>query len=340
MEYLKTLRIQNLIDYILLNAYSVRSAGLYNGKAGLSLCLFELSRYWNNDQIEAHAFQLLRESLVLAEKGSNMSYKDGTAGVGFVLSYLIKNHFIKANFKDIFEKNVEKILSELKKATSYSESHLLLIYFLENVYCFNNRGIENYNHIHQILEKTTGILEEQFSNFKYLHTSSSKISVLSAFENYLKIIFYCENPLLSNSLIEKYIALYKEGYIPNSFSIGYYLDWIASILQNDNLKSIAQTNKRYALLNLHPDTFTLSLQINYLYLFNEDNEFYHEQICLLEKNLIEYTNTNIEKKILQKIQPNSFIAGYGEGISRLILYWIYKQNSINNLDCSRFKCLF
>jgi hypothetical protein len=60
--------ISKLIDYILLNAYSVNSTGLYNGKAGISLCLFEYAKYLKDKCIEDYAFELLQKVLVLSNK--------------------------------------------------------------------------------------------------------------------------------------------------------------------------------------------------------------------------------------------------------------------------------
>lgn len=56
--------IRKLVDYILLNAYSVNSTGLYNGKAGLSLSLFGAARLLNDDYIEDQAYELLQEALL------------------------------------------------------------------------------------------------------------------------------------------------------------------------------------------------------------------------------------------------------------------------------------
>ncbi len=47
-----------LVDYLLLNAYSVDSAGLYNGKIGVSLCLFEVAKFCNDETIEESVFDL------------------------------------------------------------------------------------------------------------------------------------------------------------------------------------------------------------------------------------------------------------------------------------------
>lgn len=72
---LKT-NIIKLIDYVLLNAYSTNSAGLYNGKAGLSLCLFEASHFLNNEYLEEQAFELLLEALLT--KNNDIGFENGS----------------------------------------------------------------------------------------------------------------------------------------------------------------------------------------------------------------------------------------------------------------------
>lgn len=37
--------IRKIVDYMLLNACSINSSGLYSGKAGIALTLFEVARY-------------------------------------------------------------------------------------------------------------------------------------------------------------------------------------------------------------------------------------------------------------------------------------------------------
>ena len=48
--------IRKLVDYISLNACSVNSSGLYNGKSGISLALFETAKCLQDTEIEDKAF--------------------------------------------------------------------------------------------------------------------------------------------------------------------------------------------------------------------------------------------------------------------------------------------
>lgn len=92
--------ICKMADYLLLNAYSVNSSGFYNGKAGVSLALFEVSRLLQDEYLEEHAFELLQEALL--SKSEDTGFANGLAGIGFVFHYLINNHFVEADFDEIF----------------------------------------------------------------------------------------------------------------------------------------------------------------------------------------------------------------------------------------------
>jgi hypothetical protein len=331
--------IRKLTDLILLNAYSVHSAGLYNGKSGLSLCLFEISNNLNDERIEECAVDLLQASLVLVNKSNDVSFENGFAGVGFVLLYLIENKLIDANFEELFRKQLNEIYSVTKKVAPSSIDLLHLVYFFEML-SYSKNNIETNNFIvSQILENIEKFLEKQFRVSTTSNILSINRNILDIFENYLKVVFRCKNYVIPTSLIDQYLFLYQKGKILNSFTIGYYLEKISFNLPDDKLNIIAHTNKKLAIQNIYPDLLTLAQQIDYLYLFNEEKEVYKEQICLLENDLFNFANLEYEKNILRKIPPNSLIVGYKEGIARLLLYWIYKETKLNNRDYIRFKYL-
>jgi len=50
--HLKAPAIKQLLEAILLNAGSVGSIDLNGGKLGLSLCLFEVAKYLNDESVE------------------------------------------------------------------------------------------------------------------------------------------------------------------------------------------------------------------------------------------------------------------------------------------------
>lgn len=134
---IKEATIRKLVDYVLINACSVNSTGLYNGKAGLALSLFEVARYLQDEYIEEQAFDLLQESLLT--KNKNINFENGLSGVGYVLLYLIENKFVDADFEELFGEKIEKILvdiDKLKEKPVALLSFIRMTYFLASVKSF------------------------------------------------------------------------------------------------------------------------------------------------------------------------------------------------------------
>jgi hypothetical protein len=329
---------RKLVDYILLNAYSVRSAGFYNGKAGLSLCLFEVSKCLNDEIIEEHAFELLQESIVLINKEDEISFENGLAGSGFVLHYLIENRIINANFDELFGEQTEKILDFLKKIEHYSEDYLLLLYFFESISYLEKYSLAKI-FADKIIYNVEKSLERRFSDFGSLDSNEIKARTLATFEKYLKVIVFSTNYSVSISLLRQYIELFQRGLIASSFSIGYYLEKIELTFPDEKLAIIAKLNKDIAVRNIIPSSLFLPQRIDYLYLLHQNEELYEKQISVLERGIISNSISEIEK-MTYNIQSGSFIAGYQSGIARLVLYWIYKNNKFNNRDYSRFEYIF
>ncbi|GHU63155.1 hypothetical protein FACS1894160_3160 [Bacteroidia bacterium] len=294
---------QKLADTILLNAYSVNSIGLYDGKCGMSLCLFELAHYLRDEQIEEYACELLRESLALSSKCENISLEYGLAGIGFAFLYLVENKFIDADIKDLFGNQLQKIQSQIKEIDNFSEKHLSLVHFLM-LYNSLYKDSEMHNWVDKIIEDTEKILIQSFSDFNVIKSDIIKIKALDIFENYLKEIFLYDYPV-SIPLLKLYSQLFEKNKIGSRFGIGYYLDKLARKLNNSELLVIAQANKKFALQNIHPDTLNLAQRVNLLYLLNqEENITYAKQVSFLEENVFDFSNSECEKKISQSIQHN------------------------------------
>ena len=323
--------IRKLADYILLNAYSVDSTGLYNGKAGLSLCLFEASRYLNDTYLESQAFDLLQESLL--SKNEDVKFENGLAGVGYVLLYLINNKFIDADFDELFNDNTKKIFAELETLKEVNsqvqiQHHFKLVYFL----CLLN--IENPDKdicgfIELFSKEIAQILIVQFSSIGNRDNLYYKIDVLHFFEIYLQMAHTCELFKHSQPLLECYSELYQKDEFVSSFNIGYYLSHIAQKQNDDNLRIIGENNKKKAVLNIHPSLLSLSQRIDLLNLLLQDKDQYVEQIKKMERDLIDIDK--LEKTMLLSINKFSFFAGYEHGLARVVLYFIYRTSHKPNV---------
>ncbi|MDR0505279.1 MAG: hypothetical protein LBH32_00460 [Dysgonamonadaceae bacterium] len=333
------LAIRNFINYILLNAYSANSAGFYNGKSGIALCLFEIARVFDDETLEDKAFELLQEALVLSDKNKIIDFENGLSGVGFVLLYLIENRFLDADFKELFGEQENFIRSEISKTIDFSEKDLPLVYFAVLVSRFQN-SLEYSFMKGNILNKVGELLEKKLDEFDSPHSNVIKSDVLNNFEFYLKVCLRCKDYTVPVSLVEKYMQLFRQGKIAAGFATGYYLEQTTLNLQQPDITAVAQTIMENAAQNIYPHLLTLSQRIDLLYLSSRDDQRYQKQISPLEKDLFDTDDAQYEKKIIQSIPFRRLIAGYGFGLARLLLYWVYMENKRNRRDCSRFNYLF
>lgn len=337
--------IYKLIDYVLLNSCSVNSSGLYNGKAGIALALFEVARCLQDQYIEEQACDLLQESLL--SKNEDIGFENGLSGIGYVLCYLIENKFIEADFEDLFQNNLYKIKATLdnwkKDHLSAKIFHnLKIVYFLDYVSCYNaNKTIIAYIDLFSITSKN--ILLKQFNETNRTFTTLySKINILEAFKEYLKITYNCHSFQPSFTVVDCYTRLYQNNAYINDFAIGHYLHTIIQNTRYDDINAIANTNIEYAIRNIHSKTMSLQQHLDLLYLlFTFYRDEYSEQVELLDRNLFKIKErSRQEQNLFMSIPSDSLKAGYQSGVSRLLLYWAYRINVINQSDCTRFKKIF
>ncbi|GHU63137.1 hypothetical protein FACS1894160_3220 [Bacteroidia bacterium] len=337
---MKATDIQKLVEYIMLNAYSVKSIGLYNGKVGLSLCLFEVARYLNDESIEEYAFGLLQESLALSSKSKNTGFESGLSGVGFGLLYLIKNQFIDANVEELFGEQIGRIQSLLKETNTFFEKHFSQIYFLR-LYDPLQKNTEIQYSINKIIKAIEDSLTQQFSKFDLNLSDQIKVRTLDIFEDYLKMAVLYNDCRISDCLLNFYSQLFQKGKICSRLGVGFFLERVARHLQNEELMLVAETNKTLATANIYPHVLTLSQRINLLHLLGQEpDERYKPQIYLLEKDISDISNSKFGKNISQIIPYGHLTAGYGFGIAKLLLYWVYRINHLHHQDVSHFQYLF
>lgn len=311
--------LRKLTDFVLLNAYSVSSTGLYNGKAGMSLCLFEVARATEDELLEEHAFELLQEALLT--KNTDIDFENGLSGVGFVLRYLIDNEFIDADFEEMFGEQTQKILDGLEKRRNEPTAlmnSIKMIYLLSDM----NRAKADKritDAIHIIFDSVESYLLSQFADFNSLGYKNIKMAVLGLFEDYVRLLCYSKYTAFSRPLLERYFELYRTGKIVSSFSIGCYLE----ILNAESLLSesvdVISANKELGLQNMNPDTLSLRELTVYYQLLHLKAVCYRDSIAVVAMKLHGNEKINLEQAILSSIPKDQFTAGYGCGVARLLL---------------------
>ncbi len=323
--------IRILTDYILLNSCSVSSSGLYNGKAGIALTLFEVSRYMKDEYIEEQAFELIKEALL--SKNEDIGFENGLTGIGYVLIHLLEDKFLDGDFEELFGDNLNKIffqLSELEKRTLNKRlllSHIKIVYFLSALEKYKN--LKKANYFIRFFSKNVDIeLEGIIAILEKTQDGGAKDAFLYFFESYLNIALSCDSFSISSKVINDYLNLYLKNKIVCNFSIGYYLKQIAIKYNDNELEEIAEQNILLARKNIHPTVLSLSQRIDLLYLLHQHRKDHAWQICMLEKDFFDNEDEILlEKNLIQYISSNNFIAGYQSGISRYLLYWVFKNSN-------------
>lgn len=126
-------RLQQLADYLILNGYSKEMSGLYFGKAGISLVLFEIARALENEWIDDHAFEFMNQSLL--SKTTKFDLDNGLGGIAYALQYAIDRQFIDADFDELFGEQMKLLCQNFKEANKYSIERLHKLGYW--VYVFN-----------------------------------------------------------------------------------------------------------------------------------------------------------------------------------------------------------
>ncbi|MDD2283949.1 MAG: hypothetical protein PHQ11_00910 [Paludibacter sp.] len=318
--------IRKLVDCILLNACSVNSSGLYNGKAGMSLALFEAARFLQDEYIEEQAFDLLQEALI--SKTDDISFENGLSGIGYVLLYLIKNEFLDAEFNELFSSNHFKIENELRKINNKRNSYRSFSFLTSINYlnlltehdAYNESSIQNIN---WLSEKSSLYLFDNIKKIQHGEFVIPKLEILNLLEQYLKIV-NCYHLTPNIELLQLYSDLFIENKFISNFHIGHYLSKIGEGVDNKKIVFAGEENKRRSIKNISYETFTLPQIVRQLYLMRQYKRFYMQEINYLERKFIEETeDETIEQKILKSIHPMSFIAGYKSGVLRFLLYSIF-----------------
>lgn len=315
-----------MVDYILQSTCLVNSAGLYNGKAGLSLALFEASKYLQDESVEEKAFNLLQEALVV--KHSDLNFENGLSGIGHVLLYLIENEYIEADFDEIFGTQHELIV---KSFEAIEKEPLRLVNSLQVIYYFSKLSNIKKDDgrlpkiIQKIFEGLELFLTVQFFDFKDILYVNDKMDVLNIYEIYLKLVNDADYRYFSHALLEDYADLYREGRVISSITTGYFIGMLAKKNKIEGYHDIVVDQITNGVKNIHVDLLSLKEKIEVIQLITvvENNGIVQHEF--LSGIKIDFQNETIQS-LLKTVDRKSSPLGYKEGLSRLLLFCTTKHS--------------
>ncbi len=320
--------IQGYIDYLLLNVYSLSSSGLYEGKMGFAIVLFELSRFDNNEYLEEQAYEVLKEALV--SKQEDCSLDHGLAGIGYGLLYLIQNKFIEADFKELFEEQHLQVIKHIKVLLEQSINVIELTSLLNYLYAYQlySKDTDMKVLAGLIKSKVVRLLAETYNKSVedgiYSEVPTSLVQYQTQY--FLKTCCYTEQ-YLDEEFFDVLLKFIEAKYVVVSPLILAYL----SVLKRENQNILTFIEKGY-------DSVLSSLKFNFL----SSNEYIdlHYFLKHTSFNKVECSlSLNLRDKFRQ-VLPSIDIKSYplvlkhnisfASGLPRHLLHYVYQESKVIN----------
>lgn len=322
--------VRKLCDYILLNAYSVNSTGLYNGKAGFALCLFDVAYKLHDEYLEEQAYELLQEALL--SRNEDISFENGLSGIGYVLLYLMRQQYVEADFEEVFGTILNRIVEKATKEQVAVTVCIRMICFFQDL---SRHGIYQAERLlYTFLKVATRWIEQLF-------TRTNNRQVISICENlpyviaYLQTLCYCLPEIKINSYrnaVDAYTSFYTVEKSVSNLFIGHYLYLLARHEEIADWENVALQNMEAGTANLRQIPLSLAQTIDTLSVLKYYSQTHTKLITQLEKPFFEITAMEtLQTNIVNRIGKNCLMSGYQYGIARLLLYWAHRDNPVTLL---------
>ena len=98
-----SLIIRQISDVLMINGGFLRNQGLYTGEMGLVLFFARYARHTQNDLYMDYAYRLLGKIRNGINRDMPISYKQGLAGIGSAIEYLVQNNYFEADTDEVLE---------------------------------------------------------------------------------------------------------------------------------------------------------------------------------------------------------------------------------------------
>jgi len=103
--------LQRISNILLINGGFLNNPGLYTGEMGIALFFARYARYTQNELYSDYSFDLIEKIQNNIHQETSIDYKQGLAGIGSTIEYLIQNNFFEADTDDLLEDFDKRIFS-------------------------------------------------------------------------------------------------------------------------------------------------------------------------------------------------------------------------------------
>lgn len=98
------------MNHLTLHAPFLENLGLYNGKLGIIIVLYQYAHIVSNKIYEEIANNLLEDTLSHLPSSMPIGLADGICGIGWGICHLLENHFVEGEANEILQEIDNKIL--------------------------------------------------------------------------------------------------------------------------------------------------------------------------------------------------------------------------------------
>lgn len=125
--------LRDLLRYGVLKTEALEHTGLYNGKLGMTILFYEYSRYSGDALYEQFADEIL-ESIMELPDNLSLDLSDGLCGIGWGITYLLRERFITGEIKDVLSDIDIKIQeTEILNDDTLKDYHTYLMFRKEYI---------------------------------------------------------------------------------------------------------------------------------------------------------------------------------------------------------------
>lgn len=93
-------QLKDLLRYGVLKVEALENLGLYNGRLGMAILFYEYSRYSGDALYEQFADEIM-DSLVELPDTLSLHLSDGLSGIGWGITYLLRERFIIGEIENV-----------------------------------------------------------------------------------------------------------------------------------------------------------------------------------------------------------------------------------------------